>query len=302
MRSWVWLTLLAACAGASDVPTDTDADTDTTPACRAPGEVSTLATGFSPGSEGATVSPTGEGYVVSKAGLVRVDIDGNKTPLADFTGGVGAAWWRGAIWVAVWEDEAGDDVPGLLQITPSGEVTRHGTPGIDKPNFLTPTPWGTLLIADDFDTRIFEWTDGAITTWAEDVVSPNGMAFSPDASVLYVASTFDDPALSQIAVVNEAAGTLTKLTDFEGPTTPDGVAVGTDGSVLVALNLAQRIDVWRDGAAETLATDVPNVASLAYGLSGTDGCSVIATTLFGDTVQLVTTGVPGFTPDWLDPE
>ena len=276
-----------------------DTDTDGKPPCGPPGVVTAWVEGDWAGTEGAIVAPGGLAYVVSKTGLVSIDASGVDRSVASFGGGVGAAWWNDAIWVAVWEDDDGEDAPALLEVTPTGDVTRHDMPAVAKPNFLTPTPWGTLLIADDFDTRIFEWTgSGEPTVWASDVPSPNGMAFSPDAATLYVASTFTEPGLSGIAVSEGVAGERTVFTSFDSGTTPDGIAVAADGSVLVALNLAQRIDVWKDGEVSTLARDVPTVASLAFGYDGFGACEVVATSLFSGTVSRVSVGQPGFLPSW----
>ena len=287
-----WLVVvLVGCGPVADGVDDTD--TDDPPTCGPPGEVTALATGLAPGTEGVAFGPDGTLYVTAKDYVVTIAADGTVATLADTVGGlVGAAWWRDALWVAAWLDEAGDDAPALLEISAAGGVTRHDLATIDKPNFMVPTAWGTLLVADDFDTRIFELDASLVeSVWASDVPSPNGMAFSPDGSTLYVASTFTDPGLSAIAVDGEAAGAREVLAAMDG--VPDGIAVTETGEVLVALNIAGRIDVWSPEGVETVASGVDTVASLAFGRGDFDPCAVVATSLFGDALNLVQVGREG---------
>ncbi len=292
----LWLAAFAAACSAGSGPNgDTDGDTDHLPTCGAPGVVTQLTDGLTGGTEGLAITEDGTLYAVNDQQLLRVAADGTKTPVAETPGGVGAAWWNGDIWVASWKDADGNDEGSLLQITADGVVTHHPTPDIAKPNFLAPTPWGTLLVSDDFDTKIFEVdASAAVTTWATDVPSPNGMGFSPDGSQLYVVSTFvPDPPLSSIAVTDGAAGERTVVHTFESGSAPDGLVVAKDGAVLVAVNVAGRIDVWQDGHVGTIASGLEFPASLVFGRGEFDGCSVIATSLFGETMSVVTAGHEG---------
>lgn len=295
-RRGLWVAVFAAaCSKGGGPDGDTDGDTDHMPTCTGPGVVTQLADGFTDGTEGVAITEDGTLYVVHSDQLLQVDPDGTKTPVAETPGGVGAAWWHGAVWVASWKDADGNNVGSLMEITPDGVVTRHPTPDIAKPNFLAPTPWDTLLVSDDFDTKIFQVDASVmITTWAADVPSPNGMGFSPDGSQLYVVSTFvADPPLSSIAVTDKVAGARTVLHTFDSGSAPDGLVVAQDGAVLVAVNLAGRIDAWQDGQISTIASGLTTPASLVFGRGEFDSCSVIATSLFGDTVSMVTAGHEG---------
>lgn len=292
----VWLAALtAACSTGGGPDGDTDGDTDHLPACTAPGVVTQLAEGLTGGTEGLTITEDGTLYAVNNDQLLTVAADGTTAHVADTPGGVGATWWNGKIWVASWEDADGHNEGSLLEITPDGTVTRHPTPDIAKPNFLTPTPWGTLLVSDDFDTKIFEVDASAmVTTWATDVPSPNGMGFSPDGSQLWVVSTFvADPPLSTIAVADGVAGERTVAHTFDSGSAPDGLVVAKDGTVLVAVNVAGRIDAWQDGQISTIASGLTTPASLVFGRGEFDSCSVIATSLFGETMSIVTAGHEG---------
>jgi sugar lactone lactonase YvrE len=284
------LSLLVAFTVACSKGDDT---TDELPPCPAAGTVTTLATGFADGTEGVTFGDDGTLYVSAKDRVVTIAADGTVTDLAMVPEVVGLTWWNGAVWAAAWENTEGKPEAALYEITPDGQATRTRIGNPERPNFLLPTPWGTLLVADStVGTPIYEFNGNGVTTlWAEGLASPNGMGFSPDGSTLFVANTFANPApLSAIPVTDGVAGTPETVYEWGTGTTPDGLVVADDGSVLVALNLAGRIDAW-DGANVTqVATNVPDVASLAFGRGAFDSCSVIATSLFGDSVYEVSVG------------
>jgi gluconolactonase len=297
------LALLALCV--CTAPTSTDTDTDLSPvdtevpACPSASDTPVaLATGIDGGTEGIAFGPDGTLYVGASEQVLTIDIAGITTPFADVPGVVGVVWWNEALWAASWRDETGASNAALVEITASGTTTRHPVLEIAKPNFLTPTPWGTLLISDDFDTNIYERTEnGDITVWATEIPSPNGMGWSPDGTTLYVANTFSTPApLLAIPVTDGTAGIPTTLHDYGTGTTPDGLAVSSTGEVLVALNVASRVDVWDGEDAQLLIDDVPFVASLAFGQAPFDTCTVYATSLFGDSVWALPVGLQGDRP------
>lgn len=298
MRTVVVVLGLAACGPTTPDDDDTD-DTDVVPACPQAGAVDVLAADVANGTEGLTIAPDGTVWVVGDSALWRLDAEG-AVRVADAPRGVGAAWWRGSVWVALWEDFAGEPAGGILEVPPSGEPVLHPTPTIAKPNFLTPAPWGELLVSDDFDTRIFAWDEGEVRVWAEDVPSPNGMGFAPGDDALWVASTFTEPGLSRIPVTDGAAGAVERVVDFDAGSTPDGLAVAADGSVLVALNLAGRIVAWDGERVVDVASDLPTPASVAFGRGPIDPCTVVVTGLFDSDVRTVATAFRGYAPAWAD--
>ncbi|HMV70440.1 MAG TPA: SMP-30/gluconolactonase/LRE family protein, partial [Myxococcota bacterium] len=233
--------------------------------CPAAGAVAPIAAGLR-GTEGVAFGDDGTLYVGEQDRVIAVTADGTITHVADVPGVVGLAWWDGALWAASWTDDEGVDEGGLVRIRADGSTVRLRLVEPTRPNFLVPAPWGSLLVSDDFDTRIFEVTPrGDVTVWAEGLASPNGMGWSADGETLYVAATFSSPpALQAVTVANGDAGAVSTVHTWEAGTTPDGV--------------------------ETVATDVPTVASLAFGRGPFDACSVVATSLFGDAVSLVAVG------------
>jgi gluconolactonase len=186
----------------------------------------------------------------------------------------------------------------LLLIDPATGASERIATGLGRPNFVVTTPWDTMLVSDDDpgEETIDEVTwDGDVSTWVAGVPTPNGMVFSLDHRTLYVATTFEEPGLWRVPVSEDGqAGTPEKWITFENATTPDGVAIDSEGNVYVALNFAAQIaKVDPAGNVTILAEDVESAASLAFGQGDFDPCSLYVTSLFGTQLWRVGAGVPG---------
>ncbi|MGD8607253.1 MAG: SMP-30/gluconolactonase/LRE family protein [Myxococcales bacterium] len=192
---------------------------------------------------------------------------------------------------------AGIDTGELLLVDPADGSVQVIAQNLGAPNFVVTTPWGTILVSDDSqgEDTIDEVTwDGEVSTWVQGVPTPNGMVFSLDGRTLYVASTFQDIGLWRVPVSESGeAGTPQKWVSFE-LTTPDGVAIDSEGNVYVALNTTGQIaKVDPQGNASILAEGVDWAASLAFGQGDFDPCSIYATSLFDRQLWRVGTGVLG---------
>ena len=193
---------------------------------------------------------------------------------------------------------AGIATGDLLLIDPATGMTEVIAPDLGFPNFVVVTPWNTILVSDDtfLTATITEVTfDGDVSEWLTGVPTPNGMVFSLDQETLYVVSTFEDEGLWTVPVSPDGqAGPPDKLADFDVGSTPDGVAIDSEGNVYVALNLVGEIaKVSPDGNVTTLARNVSSAASLAFGQGEYDPCSIYVTSLFGLQILRVGTGVLG---------
>jgi gluconolactonase len=186
----------------------------------------------------------------------------------------------------------------LLLIDPATGVVAPIANGLGAPNFVVTTPWGTTLVSDDTpgtDTIREVTLDGDVSVWVEGVPTPNGMVFSLDNRTLYVAATFEGVGLWRVPVSDEGdAGTPEQWVSFDAASTPDGVAIDSEGNVYVALNINDEIaQVKPDGTVTIIAEGVDTAASLAFGQGEYDPCSLYVTNLFDAQVWRVGIGVLG---------
>lgn len=289
---------------------DTEDDADTTPvvprpACMGdeePGTVTVFYDGFR-GSEGIAFGQDGLLYVTADKALWRFDADGTPTQLGTGPSPIGLAPADGGMWMA---DLGVSTVPAVID----GSVWFYSdddglvqvADGIASPNFALTLPDGSVLVSDDFDTRVWRVTRaGDVSEVLNDIASPNGLAYSPDRRWLYVASTFTPRGeITRFSVGEDGLpdGVVREeIAELGRGSTPDGVAVDADGVVWVAANLQNQIvgvDPEGEGEPRVLATRLGTPASLAFGNGpGFDPCSVYVTQLFGSKILRVRVGVPG---------
>lgn len=193
---------------------------------------------------------------------------------------------------------AGIGTGELLLIDPASGGSDVIADELGAPNFVVTTPWGTTLVSDDTrGTSIIQEVtlDGVASVWSDEVPTPNGMVFSLDNRTLYVAATFDDVGLWRVPVSETGeAGMAEKWVNFDPASTPDGVAIDSEGNVYVALNLDDEIaQVKPDGTVSIIAQGVDKAASLAFGQGEYDPCSMYVTNLFGQQVWRVGIGILG---------
>ncbi len=295
MRSLLLLSaLLVACPPVEPEPPVEDPCADS-----APGTVHVLATGFS-GTEGIAFSPDGRLFVSDGDDIAEVQPDGSWQVIAQVPDSIGLAWWGERLLVASSDSGLGDGQDGVFRVdVDTGAVALIGQ-GIPGANFVTVTPWDTLLVTDPGADGILEMTaDGDVSPWSDQPISPNGTAFTPDDDILWAVTTFNNPAPAwRIAVEDGSAGAVEQVVDFPTATAPDGVAVGADGSLYIAQNVAGRVDrVLADGTVQEVADEVEWAASIAFGDGeGWDACSVYATSLFGPDLYRVEVGARGLPP------
>ena len=120
---------------------------------------------------------------------------------------------------------------GSIYFTDPPYGVQHSTPGVPRP-----ADWWTKPIPgkEQPSNGVYRLTpDGTLHLLVDDFALPNGLAFSPDESVLYI----DDSARKHIrALAVRADGTLTNsrvLLDMasEDPGVPDGLKVDGQGNV-----------------------------------------------------------------------
>lgn len=202
-------------------------------------------------SEGITVSPAGKIYVGGEAGQIyRID-DDKPVEIANTKGfllGL-ASDAHGRIYVIdsthrkVWRyDESTGDL----------ETFSTGIPGI---GFKVPN-WGAFdALGNYFLTDSGNWMDnegliyvvrpgGRVELWTDEVTAfPNGCCVSPDGSTLYVVESVPGAIVEVPISKSGGAGTRRVLCEL-GMAVPDGVAVASDGSLIVACYRPDVIYRW----------------------------------------------------------
>jgi hypothetical protein len=288
---------------ADDDAVDDDADDDTT-ACWTDlpvGEKAVLAQGFA-GSEGIGFSSTGELYVSAKTGVAHVHPDGSWEMIATLTYPIGIAFGPDDVMNVC--DFGASILPGvndgaMYRVTMDGATTLLAG-GIANPNFVTYTPWGTLLVSDAMTQTIYEVTlDGTLTHWIDGVAAPNGMVFSEDRRALYVAGTlvFDSPVYRVDLDESGHAQTFATIAHLDAGALPDGAALDENGLVYLTengLGKIVRVDPTT-GAYEVVASGMKTPASMAFGRGPNfDPCSIYVTETFNALVWRVSLGVHGY--------
>jgi gluconolactonase len=89
---------------------------------------------------------------------------------------------------------------------------------------------GAKAVAE-LPTNVYRWKDGELEVVAEGINQPNGLAFSPDESVLYIVESRSVPR--KILAFDAKGNTLSRrrvLIDA-GPGTPDGLRVDMEGNL-----------------------------------------------------------------------
>lgn len=193
-------------------------------------------------AEGIAVDPDGTIYVGGEGGqLYRVTTDDGIEEVAN-TGG----WLLGLAADAAGSIYACDAAKRCIwRIDPadgSVETFCDGTP--DRP-LLSPN-WGCFDVEGNYyfsDSGEWKGRNGLVwvvrpggraEVWTEESCDfPNGMAIDPDGSRLYVLESTPGALVSFALEADGTAGARTLLCELPGAV-PDGVAVATDGSLVIA--------------------------------------------------------------------
>ncbi len=282
---WVAAALLAGCGSGAD-----SGEIDDCAGSLAEGEVEVVATGFEK-SEGLAFSPDGRLFITAGDSIAEVHPDGSWETVIDWPGGVGLAWWGDRLMAAGREGTVG--VVGAVDVdAKTVEILTRDTP---SSNFLTVTPWGSLLVADAGDTIWEVGPTGVTAPWLS-IDGANGMAFTETGDALWVVNTWDQPAPAwQIAIAGTTAGDVEEIFAWPNANFPDGVALGASGDLYTSLNISGRISrLAPDGTERTVAEGVQYTASIAFGNHERwDRCAVYSTSLFGADIYAVGVGEPG---------
>jgi sugar lactone lactonase YvrE len=243
------LLLVAACGPSADpIDAGTDApladdapegsDAPTTPTDAGPPRVEVFAA-LGAGSEGIAIGHDSSGasrifLALRDDRIVSVTPDGTVSDLATIDAPVGIAFREPGEIIAC---ASADGASGLFSITLDGTVTMltnespEGLFGLT--NFVAIAPDGSLVFTDSMANRVYRAdADGTNVTEITDAVTyPNGLAFSPDGTRLYIASW----STTTLYVASFEGGSYgTPMPIVEGVGSVDGiVARGASELVLI---------------------------------------------------------------------
>lgn len=239
----------------------------------------------------------------SSASIVRRTADGEASEWFN-TGGIpaGLAFHAdGSLYVA----DEGDEIHGVLRITPDGEVTTvvdafEGEP-LNGANDLVFDRNGVLYFSDPWRSSLERpiggfyrfFPDGRLERIDHGLAFPNGVAIAPDGSAVYLAETWRNRVLRYRIEPNGTVGGREEFATLRDDPGPDGMAFDAEGNLYVARFGAGRVDVLDPSGHAVAAIPVPgrNVTNVAFG--GADRTTLIVTEVETGSLYRVELDTPG---------
>lgn len=252
------LSLLAIACDSTPAPTDSGVDAPIARADAGPPNFAEFAD-LGASSEGIALGTTVDGDSVLYVGtlddrIVRVAPDGTVTDLVSIPDPLGIAIRAdGELVVCAKHTTAEGGAAALFLVTRAGLITPLALTGpggaaFGLTNFVAIAPDGSLVFSDSMANQLFRAdADGTNVTLVTDAITyPNGLAFSPDGTTLYVASwnastvhalsfdrttsSYGAPAAS-IEVIDNVDGIVTTSTGaLVLVTSSRGIVLGEAGS------------------------------------------------------------------------
>lgn len=268
------------------------------------GAMTVLASGFDT-LEGPAFDRHGNLFFVDwvRHSIMRRSPDGE---LREFynTGGVpaGLAFHPdGSLWVA----DEGDEIHGLLRITPDARASIVVNEFEDKPlngaNDLVFDRDGNVYFSDPWRTSLenptggfYRYTvDGELQQIDSGMAFPNGLALTHDGRSIILAETYRDRLLRYRIDADGAIGPREVWAETTRPSGPDGMAFASDGHLYVAHHGGGTVDIFAPDGSQTGTIEVPGkrVTNCAFG--GPDRKTLVITECETGTLYAVPLDVAG---------
>lgn len=242
------------------------------------GELTVLASGFDT-LEGPAFDRHGNLFFVDwvRHSIMRRSQDGE---LREFfnTGGIpaGLAFHPdGSLWVA----DEGDDIHGLLRITPDAEavivVNEFAGKPLNGANDLIFDNAGNIYFSDPWQTDaenptggFYRYTiDGELQQIDNGLAFPNGVALTHDGQYVILAETFRNRILRYRIEADGTIGPREVWATTTQPSGPDGMAMAMDGTLYVAHHGGGTVDIFSPDGMLAGTIDIPgkSVTNVAFG-------------------------------------
>ncbi len=207
----------------------------------------------------------------------------------------------GSLYVA----DEGDDIHGLMRITPDGEATilvneYEGKP-LNGANDLVLDANGVVYFSDPWRTTLENpvggfyryFPDGKLEQLDTGLAFPNGVALTKDGSAVILAETLRDRLLRYSINPHGSVGPREHWADTYKPSGPDGMAFDDAGNLYVAHHSGGAVDIFSpDGKlAGKIEVPGPQVTNCAFG--GPDGRTLVITEVSTGSIYRTRVEIPG---------
>jgi len=201
--------------------------------------------------------------------------------------------------------DEGDDIHGLMRITPDGETTilvneYEGVP-LNGANDLVLDANGVVYFSDPWRTSLENpvggfyryFPDGTLEQLDTGLAFPNGVALTKDGSAVILAETMRNRLLRYAIDADGTVGPRTHWVDTYEPSGPDGMAFDDAGNLYVAHFNGSAVDVLDSHGhfVRNIAIPGPSVTNVAFG--GPDGKTLVITEVETGTIYRTTVDLPG---------
>jgi gluconolactonase len=268
------------------------------------GEPIALATGFD-STEGPAFDRSGNLFFVNwlSSQILKRTPDGEVSEFFN-TGGIpaGLAFHPdGSLWVA----DEGDDIHGILRITPDGAgavvVNSYNGSPLNGANDLVFDRNGLLYFSDPWGSNAETliggfyryYPDGRLEQIDSGLAFPNGVALNRDESAVYLAETYRNRILRYPIDSDGGIGPAEHWADTALPSGPDGMAFDAEGRLFVAHYGAGQIDVHDPNGNLVDAIAVPGTSPTNVAFGGPDRNHLVVTEIESASVYQFELNVSG---------
>jgi gluconolactonase len=268
------------------------------------GEAQLLISGFD-SPEGPAFDRNGDLFFVNwlSSSINRLDPDGTVTEFYN-TGGIpaGLAFHPdGSLWVA----DEGDDIHGLMRITPDGHAEivvneYEGTP-LNGANDLVIDRNGVIYFSDPWRSSaenpiggFYRYIpDGRLEQIDTGLAFPNGVALNADESAVYLAETYKTRILRYQINASGSIGPAEEWGQTGDPWGPDGMAFDAEGNLYCAHHNGARVDIFAPDGTRIGEIPIPGAGVTNCAFGGPDRKTLVVTDVTTASLYTVQMPIPG---------